>query len=126
MDAGYRACKRCRPDLLDFSEVLTVEEDAKEIIEHLFFDADLLKEKLNAIPVDQSYMNKRFLMTYGKTISEYTKELRLEHAKELIAKGCTISEASFESGFGSLSAFYRNFKNYTGMTPKEFKKGDMI
>lgn len=122
VDAGYRACKRCRPDLIEFSEVLTSEEDAKTLIEQYFSDAALLKSKLKALPVNQSYMNKRFLAKYGKTIAEFTKGLRIENAKVLMRKGCSVSEASFESGFGSLSAFYENFKKDTGMSPGEFKK----
>ena len=122
VDSGYRACKRCRPDLIEFSEVLTSEDDAKILIEQYFSDAALLKSKLKALPVDHSYMNKRFLIKYGKTIVEFTKALRIENAKILMQKGYSVSEASFESGFGSLSAFYQNFKRYTGMPPGEFKK----
>ena len=126
VDAGYRACKRCRPDLFEFSEVLTAEEDAKTLIEKHFSDATLLKKELKSLPVDHSYMNKRFLSKYGKTIVEFTKALRIENAKKLMEKGCSISEASFESGFGSLSAFYKNFKSDTGMTPGEFKRSQQM
>lgn len=122
VDAGYRACKRCRPDLIEFSEVLTSEDDAKLLIEQYFSDTALLKSKLNALPVDHSYMNKRFLIKYGKTIAEFTKALRIENAKKLMKEGHSVGAASFESGFGSLSAFYQNFKRYTGIPPGEFKK----
>ncbi|NCB41875.1 MAG: methylphosphotriester-DNA--protein-cysteine methyltransferase family protein [Clostridia bacterium] len=122
MEAGYRACKRCRPDLIEFSQVLTSEEDAKALIEAYYSDAASLKDKLRKLPVDHSYLNKRFLSKYGKTIAEYTKSVRIENAKEMLKAGYSISEAAFGSGFGSISAFYGNFKNDTEETPGAFRK----
>jgi AraC family transcriptional regulator of adaptative response / methylphosphotriester-DNA alkyltransferase methyltransferase len=126
VDAGYRACKRCRPDLIEFSDVFTAEEDVKRLIEMHFADSCLLKKELKTIPVDHSYMNKRFLSKYGQTVAEFTKALRIANAKKLMKNGCSISEASFDSGFGSLSAFYKNFKNDAGMTPGAFKRNQQM
>jgi AraC-like DNA-binding protein len=71
-------------------------------------------------------MNKRFLSKYGQTVAEFTKALRIANAKKLMKNGCSISEASFDSGFGSLSAFYKNFKNDAGMTPGAFKRNQQM
>jgi len=122
LEAGYRACKRCRPDLMEFSQVLTSEEDARASIEAYFSDPALLKDTLRSLPVDHSYMNKRFFNKYGKTVAEYTKFVRMENAKKMLKRGCSISEAAFGSGFSSISAFYESFKRDTQRTPGAFKK----
>ncbi|MCB1035891.1 MAG: helix-turn-helix transcriptional regulator, partial [Acidobacteria bacterium] len=50
------------------------------------------------------------------------EQLRRERAADLLAEGrCSLSEVAFLLGFSELSAFYRAFKRWTGMTPAEFR-----
>lgn len=42
IDAGYRPCKRCRPDLLNFNPSKELTKNAKDIIDKYFTDIDEL------------------------------------------------------------------------------------
>jgi YesN/AraC family two-component response regulator len=59
----------------------------------------------------------------GSGAKEYITKLRLEKAKSLIENtNLTIAEISEKTGFASQSYFSTAFKNYTGMTPSQYKK----
>ncbi len=59
----------------------------------------------------------------GKSFPQFINELRINRAKEkLIAdEGKKVVTIAFESGFRSLSAFNRAFKNYSGINPSEYR-----
>ncbi|MCB0572344.1 MAG: helix-turn-helix domain-containing protein [Phaeodactylibacter sp.] len=58
-----------------------------------------------------------------KTFSQFVNEFRIAHACRLLADdNLTIAGVSFESGFNNLSHFNRQFKNITGLSPREYRK----
>ena len=120
--AGYRACKRCKPELIEFSPVLNVASEAKKLIDRYFFEPELLKKSLMELSVDPSYLNKLFASKYNNTISEYIKVVRISNAKTMLQSGYSITDSAFGSGFGSLSSFYANFKRETELTPGRYRK----
>lgn len=80
---------------------------------------DITIDKLSA----QFYLNRYYLMHFfkegtGYTIGNYITEKRLLHAKNLVQKGKTLTEACFESGFKNYSTFSRAFKKAFHTMPK--------
>ena len=58
-----------------------------------------------------------------KTFTQFVNEYRMVHASKLLAEtSMSISEACYESGFNNFSHFNKNFKNYTGKSPSQFRK----
>lgn len=57
------------------------------------------------------------------SIFEYIRERRLSIAKKLLISDfeLPISEIAMRSGFSSFSYFNQTFKNYTGMTPGDYR-----
>lgn len=56
-----------------------------------------------------------------KTFSNYVTEVRISHAcRMLIEDSYSVSEIGYMTGFENQSNFYRHFKKYTGVTPKEY------
>jgi len=49
--------------------------------------------------------------------------LRIEKAKMLLQSGCSVSAAAEQLGYASVYHFIRQFKQFTGMTPKQYSKG---
>lgn len=63
---------------------------------------------------------RRFL---HRTPTEFVNELRLEHAaREILRTDAKIITICGESGFDSLSYFYRRFKQRYGLTPRELRE----
>lgn len=62
-----------------------------------------------------------FKKHYGKTPTEYITELRLEYARNLIARGESIDSSSIAAGFNDPKYFSRVVKKYFGHSPREFK-----
>ena len=57
-----------------------------------------------------------------KTFSNYVTEIRISHACRLMMdSNYNISEICYLSGFENQSNFYRHFKKFTGVIPKEYK-----
>lgn len=69
-----------------------------------------------------SLFNKMKAIT-GAGTKEYITRIRLDKAKALIENtDLTIAEISDMTGFASQSYFSTAFKNFTGMTPSQYKK----
>lgn len=66
-----------------------------------------------------------FLRTFRKTLGlppfEYLTNIRVERAKELLAKGLSISESALRTGFYDQSHLHRHFKRIAGVTPGQYR-----
>ncbi|MBP1990448.1 helix-turn-helix transcriptional regulator [Paenibacillus eucommiae] len=61
--------------------------------------------------------------SYNRTPIEYLNEYRVEKAKHLLSNTSTkIAEIGLKIGFNSNSYFARVFKQYTGITPSEYRE----
>lgn len=69
-----------------------------------------------------SFYNKLKSVT-DISANDYINKVRLEYGKSLIiSTDMSFTEISFKSGFTSSNYFSRLFKQYTNMTPTQFKK----
>ncbi len=60
----------------------------------------------------------------GMSPLEYLTLLRVEHAKELLAStDLTIREISARTGYYDAGSFIRRFKQVTGETPLQYRRG---
>lgn len=60
---------------------------------------------------------------FGKGISEYIRDVRMNKAKQLLSgTDFTISEIAEKVGFIDTNYFIKVFKNYTGTTPLRWKR----
>jgi AraC-like DNA-binding protein/quercetin dioxygenase-like cupin family protein len=58
-----------------------------------------------------------------KTFSQFVNEFRIAHACRLLGdESQTIASVSFDSGFNNLSHFNRQFKQITGLNPRDYRK----
>lgn len=59
----------------------------------------------------------------GRTVTEYLLELRLGAVQRALAESDTpIADIALASGFGTLAAFNRRFRQQTGMTPRAWRQ----
>jgi len=63
-----------------------------------------------------------FKETFGKSIMQYTLDVRLNMARErIIFSPMTLEQVSESSGFNNYTYFHRVFRSRFGMSPKEFR-----
>lgn len=82
---------------------------------------NVLAQTYNFSPV---YMGRLFKRETGMSFNEYLNNYRIEVAKRLIERdNHMVYEIAEMVGYKDLNYFYRCFKNITGLTPKEYRKG---
>lgn len=81
--------------------------------------SDFLSRQLNK---DYSTLSKLFSEVRGVTIERFAIVHRIEYAKELLCYSqLATSEIAFMLGYSSPAHLSSQFKQVTGMTPKEFR-----
>ena len=122
--AGFRACKLCRPDGISNLEI------EKRIVTGLTQNAladptvfEGVTDMANAANVSLSRLYKLFKTHRGVTPLEMLNRIRVQNAcKRLDQARSSISEIALEVGFQSLSAFNANFKRFMGVSPLEYRR----
>ncbi|RJE88800.1 response regulator [Paenibacillus sp. 1011MAR3C5] len=82
-----------------------------------------LKEVAQAFSFSPNYLGHLFKEETGELFSDYLMRGRMELAKRLLADtGMKVYEVADRVGSGTLAHFGKQFKDYTGMTPGEYRK----
>ncbi len=124
VEAGYRACKRCRSDLLDYKPMKKIAENLKMLIDDMFKEAENLNTEMEKLGLSRKRMVEVFKEEYGVTPSGYVNDLRYLEARRLLEQtDIEVIDIAYFVGFGSLSAFYKFFKERANMSPAAFRKG---
>ncbi|MEX2325939.1 MAG: helix-turn-helix domain-containing protein, partial [Gemmatimonadaceae bacterium] len=79
-----------------------------------------LARKVGASP---SHLQRTFKRAVGLSPAEYARMQRHQQFKSAMRNGKTVSEATYEAGFGSSSRAYENAAGALGMTPAAYRKG---
>ncbi len=121
--AGYRPCKRCRSDLLDYKPMREIAEKLKALIDEMFSETQDLNAEMDKIGLSRKRMVELFREEYGMTPSSYVNDLRYNEALRLLTKTDNeVIDIAFSVGFSSLSAFYKFFKDRANMSPAAYRK----
>lgn len=80
-----------------------------------------IKSICKRVGTSETVFRKLFSDNYKKPPVAYITELRLEHARNLIANGESVETAAYESGFSDPKYFSRVVKKHLGCTPKALK-----
>lgn len=81
-------------------------------------NADMTADRLQ---LSAAYCNKKFKEETGVSINKYLTEYRLKMAARCLNENReSISSIMQKVGFANESNFYRQFKKYYGVTPKEY------
>ncbi len=124
VSAGYRSCKRCRSDLLDYKPMKEIAEKVKALIDNMFNELEILGAEMDKLGLSRKRMVEIFKEEYGVTPSGYVNNLRYEEAIRLLEQTDNeVIDIAHSVGFGSLSAFYKFFKERANMSPAAYRKG---
>ena len=69
------------------------------------------------------YAMSVFKKSTGMTLNNYVSLLRLSYAQAMLLQDrANVLQVAMDSGFGSLSAFNKSFRNIAGMSPSDFRR----
>lgn len=119
--AGFRQCKRCRPEETERAEQI-LERVSRWLIEHA--DANPTLSELAAMtPWSATQLQKRFKAWLGISPKQLLDATRNEAFKAALKRGMRITDAILEAGFGSSSRVYGEPLRHLGMSPKSWRRG---
>ncbi|MEM8606608.1 MAG: bifunctional DNA-binding transcriptional regulator/O6-methylguanine-DNA methyltransferase Ada [Myxococcota bacterium] len=120
--AGYRPCKRCRPEhdpsdsplahaVTHACELLSAENAMKT------------RDVATAVGLSESYFQRAFKKKLGVTPQQYRRRVLAERARESLSRGRSVVESVYEAGYSSSSRFYDGVGQELGMTPAAARAG---
>lgn len=83
----------------------------------------MVQEVARDLNYSASYISRFFGKKMGITIREYISKKKIEKSVELIkADNMSLAEIAYYLHYESYNSFRKNFKNFIGITPKEYIK----
>ena len=84
-----------------------------------------VSELANDIGMSRSNLLRKIKKSTNLSVSQFIRQVRLKNAMEMLkAEDLTVSEVSYEVGFGSTSYFVKCFHDHYGYPPGEVAKRD--
>jgi AraC family transcriptional regulator of adaptative response/methylated-DNA-[protein]-cysteine methyltransferase len=120
--AGFRSCKRCRPDGVGYDAQPEWLAQACRLIE-ASDEPPTLDELAARVGVSRAHLQRAFTKAIGVSPHRYAATLREARLRTALRSGATVSAATYESGFGSSSRVYESAGTAIGMTPARYRRG---
>jgi len=121
--AGFRACKRCKPNQPPLAEQhAAIVADVCRLIENAETPPDLVQLSEHA-GMSLYYFHRVFKTVTGLTPKAYAAAHRANRVRAELGKGDSVTNAIFDAGYNSNSRFYEKSNQVLGMTPSNFRDG---
>jgi len=121
--AGFRPCKRCKPDQLPLAErqaaIIATACRRIEASDTLPVLGALAKEA----GLSPHHFHRLFKTVTGLTPREYALAHRAGKIRKQLKRSNTVTDAIFHAGFQSSNQFYAKSKEILGMTPQRYRTG---
>jgi AraC family transcriptional regulator of adaptative response/methylated-DNA-[protein]-cysteine methyltransferase len=122
--AGFRACRRCRPGGSVYSEAQTdLAERARQLIDEHPDEALTLDELGARIGASPYHLQRVFKRAIGITPRQYAEARRLDRLKARLKQGDNVTTALYQAGYNSSSRLYEQAPERLGMTPATYRRG---
>ncbi len=125
MRAGFRACKRCRPNEADRN--LTMVENVCRYLDELVYqpgdyEMPTLDELGQRFSYSPGHLQRVFKQVAGVTPFEYAETRRWERLQQSLDRASDVTTAIYDAGFSSPSRVYERAYDQLGMTPWAYLK----
>jgi AraC family transcriptional regulator, regulatory protein of adaptative response / methylated-DNA-[protein]-cysteine methyltransferase len=121
--AGFRACKRCRPDRGSLSE-----QHATRVAELCRFieraeQPPTLEALADRAGLSAYHLHRVFKKVTGLTPKAYAAAHRAQRVRQQLARSGTVTDAIYDAGYNSNGRFYGESNQVLGMTPTRYRAG---
>jgi AraC family transcriptional regulator of adaptative response/methylated-DNA-[protein]-cysteine methyltransferase len=121
--AGFRPCRRCKPQEQTGGRSVSLVRDACRYIEENFSERLSLAAMSARFNVSPSQLHRTFKHELGISPAQYANACRMKSVKASLRRGSDVTSAIYEAGFGSGSRLYERTPSDFGMTPAVYGKG---
>ena len=120
--AGFRACRRCRPEASPGSPDWNARADlaarAVRLIADGYADEHGISGLARRLAVTERHLRRLLLAEFGTTPIALARTTRLQTARRLLAEtDMPVTEIAFASGFASVRQFNASFREAYGRPP---------
>ena len=126
-NAGFRPCKRCRPDRTTASPAEDAVARARALLDRHAAEASdgplPLADLAARVGLSRAHLQRQFTRLVGLSPKRYLDGQRLDAFRARAASSSSVLEAAFEAGFGSQRAAYTHAIRGLGMTPGAYRRG---
>lgn len=128
VEAGYRACKRCRPDVSPGSPDWDVRADVSARAMRLIRDGLVDRSGVDGLAAALGYSSRQLGRVLHAELGAgplaLARSERVRTARTLVeSTAMTMSEIAFASGFASIRQFNETFKDTYGVAPGQLRTG---
>ncbi|MBM4186060.1 MAG: bifunctional DNA-binding transcriptional regulator/O6-methylguanine-DNA methyltransferase Ada [Gemmatimonadetes bacterium] len=117
--AGFRPCRRCRPDM--------VVPDDRVARARALLETDEATAALSALArrvgLSPSHLQRSFKARYGVSPRQYLAARRQSRLREALRSTSSVTRAIYQAGFESNSAGYQAAATSLGMSPGRYARG---
>ncbi|MGH8808810.1 MAG: bifunctional DNA-binding transcriptional regulator/O6-methylguanine-DNA methyltransferase Ada, partial [Noviherbaspirillum sp.] len=122
-NAGFRPCKRCKPDHASLVEQYAAKvTEACRIIEESE-TMPRLEDLAARVGVSMYHFHRVFKQVTGLTPREYAAAHRDKRVRKQLGTGASVTSAIFDAGYNSNGRFYAKSNEVLGMTPSRYRAG---
>jgi AraC family transcriptional regulator, regulatory protein of adaptative response / methylated-DNA-[protein]-cysteine methyltransferase len=118
---GFRPCLRCKPNQIA-GPIALVERATRQLAES-GEDSVRFGAMARSLGTTPATLRRAFLQVTGLRPRELAEALRLARFKKMLRAGKNITDALYETGYGSSSRVYERSNAQLGMTPATYRKG---
>lgn len=119
--AGFRACKRCQPEVEHSPHTGLVRSATSFLITH-YKQKLTLQDIADHVGISSYHLGRLFKQETSKTPRSYLEKIRVDKAANLLkSTDRTHLEICYEVGFQSPSNFYKAFRRLINCTPGEYR-----
>lgn len=125
--AGFRACKRCRPDALPGTRRWDTHEDtasrAMRMIRDGVVDDEGVTGLARRLSLSERQIHRIMVTEVGATVQQLNRTRRAHTARMLIEQtALSLADVAFSAGFGSVRQFNDVMRSEFGAAPSTFRR----
>jgi AraC family transcriptional regulator of adaptative response/methylated-DNA-[protein]-cysteine methyltransferase len=122
-EAGFRPCKRCKPDQPSLAEQHAEKVTAACRLIESAAKPPSLERLAETAGLSVFHFHRMFKAITGVTPREYARAHRAERVRRELDRSRTVTRAIYEAGYNSSARFYQDSQDLLGMTPTSYRAG---